>query len=334
MRADIFFFLAIFVFIFVAWVATGGPQRPISTAGPFITPVTNTGQEQEGYGGNWWDIPKTESNWWDSTWGGSSSRSSSNNSDTNSAQRELWRTQDTLEELQRETQDARLFGTPSPHKGKVSISNSVKPLESEDEDLEYITLTSSSRENIDITGWKLVSVRHKTYGFIPRGTTLYRSGSVNQTAAIVLQPGDRAIVTTGRSPVGVSFRENSCSGYLADRQDFVPELRTSCPAPLDDFERFYDGASRDYQACKDAVRRAPRCETPTDRDGASDACYRFMRSYYTYNSCITYHANDRDFWGRTWRVYLGRTRDDLWASSNDTIKLLDANGLTVDTFSY
>lgn len=37
------------VFIFVAWVVTGGPNHPIAHEGPFITPVTRSGEEQQGY---------------------------------------------------------------------------------------------------------------------------------------------------------------------------------------------------------------------------------------------------------------------------------------------
>lgn len=328
MYGNAFFFFAMILFLFVAWVATGGPDRPISTAGPFITPVTNVGQEQQGYG-NWWDIVPGESNWWT---GGGGSKSSSG-----SAQSTLWKTQDDLEDLQKDLQAARLFGTPSPYRGKVSIVKNTTALAKTDTDEEYVVLTASgsAKENISITGWKLVSTRSGTWGRLPTGTTLFKFGSVNNSGAIILQPGERAVVTTGRSPVGTSFRENSCVGYLGERQDFMPSLSLSCPAPLDDFDRFYNGAAADYQKCRSAVSALPRCETPSSRaNGTSSECFAFMRAHYTYNACTTFHANDRTFWGRTWRVYLGRSQGDLWEAKNDTIKLLDSDGLTVDAFSY
>lgn len=51
MKADAFFVIACLIFIFIAWIATGGPSRPISHSGPFITPVTAPGEESQGYRG-------------------------------------------------------------------------------------------------------------------------------------------------------------------------------------------------------------------------------------------------------------------------------------------
>ncbi|TAL58158.1 MAG: hypothetical protein EPN84_13270 [Legionella sp.] len=327
MRADIFFFLGIFAFIFVAWVSTGGPQRPISFSGPFITPVTNVNQEQRGYG-NLWDMGSSETNWWTGNFGG--------NGGTRT-QTELWRAQDDLEDLQRDLQESRLFGTPSVHRGIVSIAKSVGPLKSVDADEEYVTISVSSGADapVSITGWKLISVRTNSSASIPQGVALFRTGKVNSPQPITLSPGERAIVTTGRSPIGVSFKENSCSGYLEERQNFHPSLSSSCPSPRDDFARFYDGAANDYQKCKEAITTVPRCTTATDLPrNTSNKCQSFAREFLTYNGCITYHASDRNFQGRVWRVYLGNRNDDLWPTKNDTIKLLDAEGKTVDIFTY
>lgn len=49
MKADVFLVLACFLVIYLAWVVTGGPNRPISKAGPYITPVTRSGEESQGY---------------------------------------------------------------------------------------------------------------------------------------------------------------------------------------------------------------------------------------------------------------------------------------------
>jgi len=319
MRSDILFFLGVFAFLFVAWVATGGPQKPISFAGPFITPVTTIGDEQRGYG-SFWNTAENPSNWWD--WSGGDSES-----------RNVWRAQEEIADLQRELQDARLFGPPSPFKDVVSLSGNASVLASEDEDEEYLTITVSGSADgaINMDGWRLVSVRSRESADLPDAAAVFRSGSVNQTAPLTLNPGDRAVVVTGRSPVGVSFRENACTGYLADRQDFTPQLSRSCPSPMDDFERFYDGSASNYQYCKEKVQELGRCST--DYGSVSGTCYQFMREHYTYNGCMTYHAADRNFWKTTWRVYLGE-REDLWPARNETIKLLDAAGNTVDMISY
>lgn len=329
LQQDAYFFLAIFLFIFVAWVATGGPQKPISFAGPFITPVTTYNDEQQAYGGhNFWDVAVNDAD----SWFWHPGKSTGANTDT---QKGLWDVQDNLTDLQKDLQASRLFGTPSVYEGKVTLSAGTAALAETDEDQEYVTisLSGSAKESVAISGWKIVSTRSRATATIPNGTVLYKSGSVNNTEPITLAPGERAVVVTGRSPAGVSFKENACTGYLEERQDYYPRLSTSCPAPSADFDRFYDGAARDYQTCKTAVRSLPRCETPSSSNGVSSTCFQFMRKYLTYNGCITYHANDRNFWGRTWRVYLGKS-DALWPAKNDTLKLLDGNGYTVDIYSY
>ncbi len=49
MKVDGLFLLVCLIFLFVAWFATGGPSRPIASAGPWITPLTRSGEESQGY---------------------------------------------------------------------------------------------------------------------------------------------------------------------------------------------------------------------------------------------------------------------------------------------
>ena len=49
MKADALFVIACLFMVYLAWVITGGPNRPISKAGPYITPVTRPGEESQGY---------------------------------------------------------------------------------------------------------------------------------------------------------------------------------------------------------------------------------------------------------------------------------------------
>ena len=49
MKADALFVIACLFMIYLAWIVTGGPSRPISKAGPYITPVTRPGEESQGY---------------------------------------------------------------------------------------------------------------------------------------------------------------------------------------------------------------------------------------------------------------------------------------------
>ena len=50
MKNDALFFAGILLIIFVTWVATGGPSRPVSWAGPFLTPLGPGQTGGEGYG--------------------------------------------------------------------------------------------------------------------------------------------------------------------------------------------------------------------------------------------------------------------------------------------
>lgn len=338
MRADVFFVIAVFVFIFIAWTATGGPERPISWAGPFITPVKTVGDEQEGYGsfinfGSVLDVgaPSYNDN-------GTTEKSYQSSQSTS---RELWSLGSTLAKLQRDARQTKLYGDPSPYSGKVTIQHGTSGLRGDTVDTEYVTIAlSSGSEPVTISGWRIVSVRTNAYGYIPEGTAIMKSGRVNETAPITLQPGERAIIASGRSPVGVSFRENACSGYLASYQNFVPSLSSSCPRALDDYERFYKGNEKSEFTCKDLVESISRCEIPDTPSNLPSACYAFVDTYLNYNGCVATHANDRNFWGKTWRIYLGHYEknknepQDLWEGENDTLKLLDAEGKTVDVYTY
>lgn len=307
MKGDGLFFLGVLAFFFILWFATGGPSRPISFAGPYITPITDVDTVQQGYG----DTPavdfRSRSVWSDFMSGGLGGSGVSG------------------------------VSNPSPYRGQVRVSGSGG-VTSEDPDKEYVVLRAHGDSAVDITEWRLVSVASGRSARIPMGASLPRSGRVNDTGRIVLSPGDEAIVVTGESPTGVSFKENKCTGYFTKRQDFSPSLGNRCPSAYKEFESHYSGnALRDDQ-CYSLMRNTPSCETPSDR-GMSNACIALIDTYLTYNSCVEQHRNDSDFADDTWRIYLeyensrGRS-DELWKSSRDAIKLLDSEGRTVDLYSY
>lgn len=331
MRSDVFFFLGVLVFFFVIWYSTGGPDRPISFAGPFITPVHTYGDEQEAYGsltgGRWnsdFDLPSsggisTDATWWssgenDGTWHYSPEGS---------------------------PVTSRIYGPSSPYAGQVTIA-SVSGADATDADEEYIILSANDIEGtLNITGWRLVSVQTDAYGYIPSGTNRFVSGSVNDIVPITVSSGDEVIVVSGRSPVGISFRENMCTGYLEEYQEFTPSLRNSCPDLMDTFEYEYGGNEKNYELCRDYIANLRSCEIPSDTPSRfPDACYAFIDKYANYSGCVNTYGIDSDFYSDTWRVYLGhheknkKNPQDLWEPHSDTLKLLDAEGRTVDTYTY
>jgi len=316
MASDGLFFLAIFLLFFGLWLFGGGPTKPISFAGPYITPVTTVGVTQVGYGDQV-----------------SALRGSVHISTPSDISRSLSDAYDTLGRLQQQANDLALFGDSSPYKGKVTISrgNPSNAVETE-----YISLTATrdAGTGVTISGWRLVSVATGNTGVIGQGTTIPQTGGVNPVGPITLVPGDRAIVATDESPIGVSFRENACIGYLSNYQHFYPYLPQQCPDAIDEFNQHFTGNKLRDESCYDLMRSTGRCEVPDDDTGhISTACFSILDNYLNYNGCVAHHQNDPDFAGSTWHIYLHRSKP-LWKQSREAIRLLDQNGKTVDVYEY
>jgi hypothetical protein len=315
MQGEGWLFIGILICIFAVWVATGGPSRPISWSGPYITPITTVGDRSEGYG---------------------ISHASGSESTSHNTSRDLANAQDEVADLQRSVVSARQFGEASIYKDKVTIRHSVGSFSSDNPDDEYLTVSASSRIDapIDISGWRVTSAATGKAVTIPTGVALVHSGAVNAQADIALGAGETAIISVGDSPIGVSFKENMCTGYFDQFQRFTPSLSQSCPIPSSDFDRFYLGSTQSFDACRAFVRTVGRCEVP--REGVSSLgseCRAFIDKYFNYNGCVAAHAGDKDFYGRQWRIFLARS-GDFFTETHDSIKLLDASGKTVDLLSY
>lgn len=52
-----------------------------------------------------------------------------------------------------------------------------------------------------------------------------------------------------------------------------------------------------------------------------------------YEECVRARMHEEDFYGNTWRIYLGRDTG-LWRTRNETIRLLDREGRPVDVYAY
>jgi hypothetical protein len=185
--SDGFFFLSVFFFFFAAWLAGGGPNKPISFAGPYITPITNVGVRQTGYGG-----PLN----FNTSTGISSARSN------------LFTIQSSVDDLGKQVSDAKLFGTPSPRKGQVTIGwgSSVG---ASDPKQEYVSIrvVHDAPQNIDITGWRLQSVSSDYSATIPQGTELLSGTGNNAKADIILRENHRSTLhSTKTSAWGTTHR--------------------------------------------------------------------------------------------------------------------------------
>ena len=316
---DAWFFIGVFVFIFLIWIATGGPLHPIAFSGPALAQPDVLG------GGSYLSLPRAPFSVGQSdvvlpgsTGGGSLSGGAGGT---------YVPTPSSLSGI--------AFGVPSPYRSLVTMSHSVFGADADSPGNEYLQLSVAQNAGlpINITGWKLYSAASGETAFVPRGTEVPLSGVVNTMHDIVLSPGERAYLISGRSPIGTSFRENKCIGYLDTFQRYSPALPQNCPDPSAEFAAHGSSYLRDTD-CLEAVARLSRCETVLDPpEDIPNSCEDFMEKYFNYNGCVAAHKSDPDFEGDVWRIYLG-AYGSLWRSRYEVIKLIDRNGKTVDAFSY
>ena len=317
MEHDAWFFIGIFAFIFVIWIAIGGPTHKIAFTGPWLSAPSPIGT------GTYLQFPHSPFSIGSSNVslsGSSNSGSVSGNSGTS------------LPSLIGGVD----FGSPSIYRNIVTMSRYVSGANSSNPGNEYVQLSVAQNAGVpvDITGWTIESEATGNASIIPKGTEIPTSGIVNAAQDIVLTPGTRVILISGQSPIGASFRENKCIGYFSTFQKFSPSLPQNCPVPSDELLSFYGSDYIRDASCITYVKTLPRCQIALSPPVTiSGTCQSFAVKYLNYNGCVDAHKNDTDFMGTTWRVYLGRTTP-LWRTKNELVKLLDASGKTVDAFSY
>ena len=313
---DAWFFIGVFIFIFLIWIATGGPLHPISFTGPSLA------QPQELGGGTYLQLPRARFGVGTSNVslpGSSSGGTVSNGSETPPP-----------------FTGGSTFGTLSPYWNIVRMNHYVSSAGSADPRREYVEISVAQNTSVpvNLSEWRLASEASGNATLIPKGTEIPISGTINAIQDIVLSPGKRAIIISGQSPIGASFRENKCIGYFSSFQSFYPSLPQNCPAPSDELAAFYGPNYIRDPSCIDYVNRISRCQvTLSPPVGLSGSCQAFLVKYFNYNGCVDAHRNDTDFLGDTWRIYLGRSTP-MWRVNHEIVKLLDVNGKTVDAFSY
>lgn len=161
----------------------------------------------------------------------------------------------------------------------------------------------------------------------PKAAHLPAQGAVNETSEIKIEGENLVVLSTGKSPIGVSFQENKCTGYLGQFQNYYPALENSCPTQGDTIARHEVGL---LPECEQYVRSLPACETKLYDfpEPIAPSCQAIIRSYVHYNACTEVHKNDPDFYLPVWRLYLN-SKSEVW-EENDTIKLFDQSGKLLD----
>ncbi len=313
MDHDAWFFVGIFLFIFLIWASTGGPARQTTLTGPSLNQSRGSGDTNLNFPRASFNISRPISSSASGDNGSSYSRSSA------------------IKTLQGIT-----FGNPSIYRDTVLMGSRISGASSTNPGNEYVQLSMvhSASSPVNISGWTLVSEITGKAALIPQGTPVPTSGIINHTQNIILSPGEQAIVITGRSPLGTSFRENMCTGYLSTFQQFTPSLPKKCPLPSAELVKYYGPYYIRDTTCVDYVKTLSRCETVLFPPSTlSPTCKTFVKTHLNYNGCVLTHSSESDFNGTTWRIYLGYS-DSLWRSKNEILKLFDLSSHTVDAISY
>lgn len=204
--SDAWLIIAIFVFAFVLWVSTGGPTRPISFSGPFITPITDVGDVQEGYGGsNEWYVD-----------------------DSNAS---FWSTRTIFGRFEGVLDDDGDIGASQKTTSRVSIVGGDSNPTASDVRRERIILRARGG-TANISGWRLVSTRSEASATIPRS---------DEGDDIVLSSGEEAVITTGASSkIDAAGRVNGTWRIYLGRDDDLWRNRSDTIELIDASGRVVD----------------------------------------------------------------------------------------------
>lgn len=217
--------------------------------------------------------------------------------------------------------------------GDLISFGSIYKAKETDPEKEYIEIKFSSKSagKALLSGLRLRGAYNLDLP-IGEGVYLYWPGIVNNKEPIFLESGGKAIITTGQSPIGYSFRLNKCTGYLEQFQDFIPSLSKDCLYPRD--EDLPSGPGGLDDKCLDYIDKLPRCEIVKSIPAyLSSQCQEYISTKINYKSCVDTHRDDPDFYKNEWRIFLGRN-DELWKEKRETIELLDKSGGLIKSISY
>ena len=194
---------------------------------------------------------------------------------------------------------------------------------SESVSTEYIVLENfdyETKKPVTISGLKLQN-RDKV------SATISRDEYGNE---IALDYNERAIVSTGESPIGKNFKLNKCSGYFNQQNNFSPYIAGSCPAVSD-----LPQPKTLNNKCVNYIENLSSCSAPNINadTGINNDCAEFVSQHASYSGCVADHKNDSDFDKHEWRIYLKQS-GELWGNKHDLIQLFDSLGKLITETSY
>ncbi|MEK7063151.1 MAG: hypothetical protein AAB955_00495, partial [Patescibacteria group bacterium] len=269
---DFLLVIALLIGLGIAWYATGGPERSAARGGILLNqPKIGSGQA--------YTVPGVAMRHGTSTSGGE---------DSDGGGTTVWST------------FTNYFGTfseeRSPYSGYVTLERSRADSKYADE---YVTIriSKSAPQKITLSDWKLESTMSLVGVKLGNASFLPIAGQVNAENVLAVNPGSVIYVSTGRSPVGVGFRTNLCTGYFEQFQDFDPSLKLECPRPEDEAERVLPFGNY-TEECENYVGDIDRCEVTFSSipGNVGGACYNFIQNDLTYNACVSAHQQEPNFY--------------------------------------
>ncbi len=314
-RSDVLFIFIVLLFLIAVWFFTGGPKRVATARSLFLSPPAPFGTSST------IELPSIAM-----PDGGYYGGGGVPNQNYNGIA-------EGLSEGQSISLGLKNLIT-SPYAGKVHLQNGGSHGGVVSQEYVELQADSNNTQRTPITGWKIQSATNKRTAVIYQGIETYQPTLSSSLGSIVMNPGDVAIVSSGRSPVGVSFKENKCTGYLSQFQQFYPDLSQNCPLPLDEATLYGNRDQTTNAACYDYLQGMSSCNTSLNPpSNLPDTCRSFVTSNLTYQGCLQRHMQDSDFKWTSWRVYLGYS-EALWRSSHEVLTLLDADGKLVDSIVF
>ncbi len=239
---------------------------------------------------------------------------------------ELEKLYDELWELEQKVDKAQRRQPTSRYAGQVTFSATRVNRTPEQE---YLTLVNTNRNtSIDISDWYLESYVTEKRVAIPDGVLVYKAGgSSNRTVPVILQPSQRAYLVTGESPLNVSFRENSCFGYLSRETTFYPRINTQCERPIELMDRYAENIALDDDGCYAFVSRISSCTTVEDDavgfSKLSGSCRNFIEKTFSYNNCVAQFSQFTTFDdSNDWYLYFNKD-ESQWRGVREIIRLRD-----------
>ena len=219
---------------------------------------------------------------------------------------------------------------PQNFAGLVTLSAGRSRATAPEEEFVELRLAAHAPAPISITGWTLQN-RAGQRVLIGRGASvLFPPPAGSAAEPILLRPGDKAIITTGRGPTNVSFRLNWCTGYLDQTRQYIPALARDCPqlSPTLEPELALQDACLDY-----IEREVPRCAHVDPPITLPPLCREYILEHTRYKSCFEHYRNAEGFFADEWRIFLQQDQE-LWKAERETITLRDAQDVVIDRITY